>query len=53
MRTDTAELVLAIAQRILHQRDIGWPVDPSRIAWAEQVITGNAPTTPQKETSHA
>ncbi len=40
-RTETAELVLEIARRVLQERNDGRSVDPSRIAWAEQVIAAN------------
>lgn len=58
-RTFVAEQCLEIARRILRQRDIGWPVDPVRIEWAEDVLRANpqpqdAPTRVlTEEDSHA
>lgn len=42
-RTFVAEQVLEIARRVLREQESGRPVDPERIAWAEQTLRGNAP----------
>lgn len=41
--TERAELVLDIARRIEREKARGWPVDPSRLEWAEQIVNGNRP----------
>lgn len=43
-RTDFQTEIIAIAQRILHERDTGRSVDSLRLQWAEAILRGNAPS---------
>lgn len=43
MRTDFAKEILAIAQRVLAEKESGRAVDPMRLAWAEAIGKANVP----------